>query len=81
MSGPEGHKDKGRSFPGCGEGVMALPGKSALREDTSGTISIQEELIIPLGNLELKIEMSGKTMCAITQETGKGRNHEVTCVP
>lgn len=73
--------DKGRSFPGYGEGVMARPGKSALREGTSGTISIQEELIIPLGNLELKTEMSGKTICAITQKTGKGRNHEMTCIP
>lgn len=65
MRGPEGHMDKGRSFPGYREGVMARPGTSALREDTSGTISIQEELIIPLGNLELKTEMSGKTLCAI----------------
>lgn len=70
-----------RSFPGRWEEVVALPGKSALGEHTSGIASTHQEEIMPLGDLGSKTGMSLETVCSGTSSTGKGPGYEVTSIP
>lgn len=85
MVGPTPGSWTGKGWPGSQkraswEEVMVPFGKSALRKDATGLISIQEENTP--SSLGPKIGIIGENhMCNDIRNTRKGPNHKVTFIP